>query len=186
MRRRNATSDRKQAGLSYRGHQSPKPGARRATVASEACQPTPGIGEVANAVSTLRRTLKALGTRTGASVNGRWPRRDSSAPGPVTTDRYQEHGRALASVGVAKHREVLLSVGFSTRSTKKLHVQPLRKTWLACQGTRRRPAEWPAWAAHPQPLTARWLPSAAPSILISPSAHYRRLRRPRNGVARLG
>ena len=166
MRRRNATSDRKQAGLSYRGHQSPKPGAHLSTVASEACQPTPGIGEVANAVSTLRRTLKALGTRTGASVNGRWPRRDSSAPGPVTTDRYQEHGRALASVGVAKHREILLSVGFSTRSTKEIarSTQPPRKTWLACQGTRRRPAKWakwPAWAAHPQSLTARWPPSAA-------------------------
>ncbi len=32
----------------------------------------------------------------------------------------------LASVAVAKHREVLLSVGFSTGSTKKMRARQLR------------------------------------------------------------
>jgi len=38
-------------------------------------------------------------------------------------DPLQRRMGEMASAAVAKHREVLLSVGFSTRSTKKLHMR---------------------------------------------------------------
>src|SRR6266852_607311 len=58
-----------------------------------------------------------------------WAKGSKVRPGPITTDRHcrgnAERG-LLALAAVAMHREVLLSVGFSRRSTKKLRARPLR------------------------------------------------------------
>jgi len=84
---------------------------------------------------------------TVASVEIRRPSADGLRRGQLRLIAHQER---LASVAVAKHREVLLSVGFSTRSTKKLHVQPLREHGLHGSSVRghRQPFRWQShWPA---------------------------------------
>jgi hypothetical protein len=57
-----------------------------------------------------------------SSVNSRWP--GWKCTGAMTIDRLLFRPRM--SVSGPEHREGLLSVGFSTRLTKKLHVAPDR------------------------------------------------------------
>ncbi len=67
----------------------------------------------------------------------RWLRRALRLRAGTNTTDHPALRSGWASVAVAKHREVLLSVGFSTWSTKKIaHAQLFREQGLRNRGTR--------------------------------------------------